>query len=211
MNDYAVPPTEREKTRRLHADIAVWQRATIGILAVSTAVNVVQQATILRRNEIIREKSIEITELKERCDILVAIEKDAIQAYGDLLLQVEAEKEAHIAQSMAYESLSGYQYIGECTVTAYCPCRGCCGPWADGLTSTGIPAEPGIVAVDPEIIPIGSTVMIDGRRYLAADTGVTGRWVDVCLQEHQDTVAFGVQTAEVWVVSGSGKEYVKLI
>ena len=92
-----------------------------------------------------------------------------------------------------------YQYVGECTITAYCPCAGCCGRWADGLTATGLPAGPGVVAVDPEIIPLGSTVIIDGQRYLAADTGVTGKHVDICMTEHEDTVEAGVRTADVWV------------
>ena len=38
-----------------------------------------------------------------------------------------------------------------------------------------------------------------GQRYLAADTGVTGKHVDVCLPDHEDTVAHGVRIAEVWV------------
>lgn len=98
-----------------------------------------------------------------------------------------------------------WTYIGECTVTAYCPCAKCCGPWADGLTATGIPATPGTVAVDPEIIPLGSTIIIDGQRYLAADTGVTGLSVDICLAKHRDTVAFRVQTAQVWIEKEDGK------
>ena len=43
-------------------------------------------------------------------------------------------------------------------------------------------------------------MVIDGQRYLAADTGVTGNHVDVCLAEHEATVEAGVRTAEVWVV-----------
>lgn len=207
MNDYtmlhpSILGRDGERKRKLRADVAAWQRAAIGILVLSAAVNMAQQTAILRRNEIIREKNIEIAELKERCDILVAIEKDTIQAYGDLLEQVESEKEARAAQSVAYESLSGYQYIGECTITAYCPCEACCGQWADGLTATGIPATPGIVAVDPSVVPIGSTVIIDGQRYLAADTGVTGHSVDIFVEDHQIADDMGVSTAEVWVVSG---------
>ncbi len=79
------------------------------------------------------------------------------------------------------------------------PLRGMLRRWADGLTATGLPAGPGVVAVDPEIIPLGSTVIIDGQRYLAADTGVTGKHVDICMTEHEDTVEAGVRTADVWV------------
>ena len=55
--------------------------------------------------------------------------------------------------------------------------------------------------MDPEIIPLGSTVIIDGQRYLAADTGVKGKHVDVCMMEHAATVEAGVRTADVWVIA----------
>ena len=93
-------------------------------------------------------------------------------------------------------------YVGEFTVTAYCPCAECCGHWADGLTATGIQAGPGVVAVDPDVIKLGSTVIIDGQQYLAADTGsgVDGMHIDVCTDSHQEAAAFGKQTADVWVI-----------
>lgn len=92
-------------------------------------------------------------------------------------------------------------YIGKFTVTAYCPCRKCCGSWADGLTASGVPAGPGIVATDPDAIPLGSTVIIDGTEYLAADTGgsIKGSRIDICMASHQDALAFGVQEKKVWV------------
>ena len=36
-------------------------------------------------------------------------------------------------------------------------------------------------------------------KYLAADTGVTGKHVDICLSDHEATVEAGVRTADVWV------------
>lgn len=96
-------------------------------------------------------------------------------------------------------------YAGEFTVTAYCPCAECCGQWADGLTATGIPASGGIVAVDPAVIPLGSTVIIGGLEYLAADTGVDGMHIDICTNSHQEAEAFGKQTAAVWVIPGGTK------
>ena len=124
----------------------------------------------------------------------------ALRQLGALALQAEADAQARAEQAAAYEAAGVYRYVGQCKVTAYCPCVECCGKWADGLTATGIPAGPGIVAVDPERIPLGSTVVIDGQKYLAADTGVTGLHVDVCLADHASTVEHGVRTAQVWVV-----------
>ena len=56
--------------------------------------------------------------------------------------------------------------------------------------------------MDPEVIPLGSTVIIDGQAYLAADTGgaVKGLHVDVAMETHQEADAFGVRWADVWIM-----------
>ena len=176
-----------------------WQRAALGLMILSTIVNLIQCAAIWTAN-------LAAAEWEQRYYTAASLERDAVQAYGELLGQVEAERAAREAQTAAYESLSGYQYIGECTITAYCPCEECCGQWADGLTATGIPAVPGIVAVDPEVIPIGYTVVIDGQQYLAADTGVTGIHVDIAVLTHEEAVECGIRTADVWIVALEGGE-----
>ena len=109
------------------------------------------------------------------------------------------EQEARAELAAAYEMIGEYRYIGECTITAYCPCAECCGRWADGLTATGLPAGPGIVAVDPEVIPLGSTVIIDGLKYLAADVGVSGKHVDIAVSSHEQAVELGVRSEKVWI------------
>ena len=104
---------------------------------------------------------------------------------------------------MLFRSVGAWEYIGECRLTAYCcePYAHICGT-GDGLTATGIPVTPGIAAVDPAVIPLGSTLIIDGQRYLAADVGgaVAGQTVDIAVATHQEAVKFGVQRAPVWIV-----------
>lgn len=144
----------------------------------------------------------ETAQLRTELRHVEAVRDQAVQELGELSNIIELDKQARQEQAEAYEALGVYQYIGECAITAYCPCAECCGRWADGLTASGLPAGPGIVAVDPDVIPLGSTVIIDRQKYLAADTGsgVTGNHIDVCLASHRETVAHGVRTAEVWVV-----------
>ncbi len=51
-----------------------------------------------------------------------------------------------------------------------------------GRTSTGIPTAPGVVAVDPSVIPLGTRLTIPGYGVgIAADTGsaVQGNTIDV--------------------------------
>ena len=103
-------------------------------------------------------------------------------------------------QAEAYEAIGAWEYIGTCTVTAYCACEECCGEYADGLTATGLPVREGIVAVDPDVIPLGSTIIMDGVKYLAADTGVTGNHIDIYMPHHKIASAFGNHWQDVWMM-----------
>lgn len=186
----------REIAYRTRKSVASWQRAAIGLVALSTAVNIGQYAAILNRDKAIED-------LEARYQAAKAIEQDAVAAYGELVARVDEEKAARAAQAAAYEAIGAYQYIGECTITHYC-CEAyehICGD-GDGLTATGIPVAPGIVAVDPECIPLGSTVIIDGQEYLAADTGgaIKGNRIDIAVESHQEALELGTRTAEVWIV-----------
>ena len=92
-------------------------------------------------------------------------------------------------------------YLGTFVATHYC-CEAyphICGS-GDSLTATGVPVAPGVVAVDPAVIPLGSTVLIDGQEYLAADTGgaIRGNRVDIAVPTHAEALELGVKTVEVW-------------
>ena len=64
-----------------------------------------------------------------------------------------------------YES---WQSIGEFKITYYWPGEDKYGT----ATATGVTAQEGrTVAIDPEIIPYGTEIMIDGHIYVAEDTG----------------------------------------
>lgn len=96
--------------------------------------------------------------------------------------------------------------LGEFKLTAYCPCAKCCGK-SGGITSTGTTATEGrTIAVDPRVIPYGSTVTIyfaDGtsHTYTAEDCGgaIKENRIDVFFSSHDDARAFGVQSAMVYV------------
>lgn len=95
------------------------------------------------------------------------------------------------------------QNLGTFRVTAYCACAECCGQWADGITYTGTEATPDrTVAVDPTVIPLGSTVLIDGQEYVAEDIGgsIKGARIDIFFPTHQAALQFGVQYADVDVI-----------
>ena len=92
--------------------------------------------------------------------------------------------------------------LGEFTLTHYCPCEVCCGEWADGITYTGTEATEGrTIAVDPDVIPLGSTVVIDGQEYIAEDVGgaIRGNRIDIFMRDHLVALMAGVKTAEVFI------------
>ena len=63
------------------------------------------------------------------------------------------------------------------------------------------------IAVDPEVIDIGSRVLINGIVFTAEDTGggVKGDHIDIFVDSHEETIKKGVQHTNIWVVRG--KEY----
>jgi 3D (Asp-Asp-Asp) domain-containing protein len=88
------------------------------------------------------------------------------------------------------------------TITAYCPCRKCCGKWADGITSTGTTAKEGrTIAVDPDVISYGTEVVIDGKTYIAEDCGygVNGNRIDMYFNSHSDAIEWGVKKKKVTI------------
>jgi 3D (Asp-Asp-Asp) domain-containing protein len=73
-----------------------------------------------------------------------------------------------------------------------------------GYTANGMRARWGIVAVDPDVIPLGTTVFIPGYGLaIAADTGgaIIGHRIDLCMERYDDAIRFGRQPVVVYVVS----------
>lgn len=86
------------------------------------------------------------------------------------------------------------------TLTAYCPCKKCSGKWGNE-TAIGVKAKEGrTIAVDPDIISLGTVVRIDGLGvFMAEDTGggIKGDRIDVYFENHSEAVKFGVQRKKV--------------
>lgn len=108
--------------------------------------------------------------------------------------------------------------LGEFKLTAYCSCEKCCGQWAldrpvdeEGhqivIGASGEELIEGVsIAVDKEVIPYGTTVVINGKEYIAHDCGgsIKEKRIDVYTSSHESALEFGVQYAEVFV-KGSEK------
>lgn len=102
--------------------------------------------------------------------------------------------------------LSRSHKLEDVTITFYC-CEEyphICGT-GNGITASGRRVTPYVsCAVDPDVIPLGSTVMLEHNGemvYLRADdTGpaVNGNHIDIAVSGHQEALSLGVKTADVW-------------
>ncbi|MCZ7663576.1 MAG: 3D domain-containing protein [Thermoleophilia bacterium] len=71
-----------------------------------------------------------------------------------------------------------------------------------GTTATGVPVGPGIIAVDPRVIPLGTRLYVPGYgEGIAADTGgaVKGAFIDVWLPTEAEAEAWGVKYLTITV------------
>ncbi len=103
---------------------------------------------------------------------------------GHRLLEKHSVLEAPVA-SGAYEM----------TVmsTAYC---------LRGTTASGYPAGPGVIAVDPSVIPLGTRVFVPGYgEAYARDTGgvILGRKIDIWLPTSEDCYRWGLKEVTITI------------
>jgi 3D (Asp-Asp-Asp) domain-containing protein len=94
--------------------------------------------------------------------------------------------------------------LGMFEITAYCPCTLCSSSW-NRTTATGTTAIAGrTIGVNPDVIPYGSRIMINGHEYVAEDTGgamrENPRVIDVFMESHEEALQFGRQNFEVFII-----------
>lgn len=95
------------------------------------------------------------------------------------------------------------QNLGTFRLSFYCPCEQCCGK-SDGITKTGTLATEGrTIAVDPNVIPLGSHVFIEGYGdFIAEDIGgaIKSNRIDVFLNSHSRCYDLGIAYATVYLM-----------
>ena len=125
--------------------------------------------------------------------------KETVEVYAEPFSTAGVE---NVLNQEFDEKLNEKLSLGEYVVTAYCPCPACCGEWADGLTYMETVATEGrTIAVDPEVIPLGSIVEINGLEYVAEDIGgaIKGKRIDMFFSNHEDALKWGVQYHNIFL------------
>lgn len=87
--------------------------------------------------------------------------------------------------------------------TAYDPCYQCNYPYYGAPSYIGLPLAYGIIAVDPNVIPMGTRLYVEGYgEGIAADQGgaIKGNRLDLCFATHQQALDYGIQTVKVTIL-----------
>ena len=95
----------------------------------------------------------------------------------------------------------GMEYLGEYTITAYCPCEKCTGKVdPDGITASGKKASPNHTIAAPPEFEFGTKLYIDGITYEVEDRGgaITGKRLDIYFDTHEEALAFPMGTYDVY-------------
>lgn len=99
-----------------------------------------------------------------------------------------------------------YKKAHAIVATAYAPGYEDNGKWGN-LTHLGTQVRPGVIAVDPKVIPLGSRVYIkfpdgQGMYAVAEDTGgaIKGNRVDIAFADRNAAKDFGIQNVQVYVL-----------
>lgn len=167
----------------------------------------------------LREDTVEVTledgvQVRQRlvASRLISPKQDRIVEYGENNLLSRGGRTISFTRVLQMEA------------TAYCPGTSgsgcpldengaslCTGRYNDGYTATGRLAvagngrvdNPHIVAVDPQIIPLGSRLYIEGKGFaLAADVGgaIVGNRIDILFARHEAALNFGRRTLRVYLL-----------
>lgn len=118
----------------------------------------------------------------------------------------EEDIEANENEMIEAALLARSTKLEDVTITFYCceEYKHICGT-GTGITASGRRVTPYVsCAVDPDVIPLGSTVMLEYNGemvYLRADdTGgsINGNRLDIAVQGHQEALELGIKTADIW-------------
>jgi len=117
-------------------------------------------------------------------------------------IQLAAIKPSNSAEAAVKEEIKVKEQITVAATAYTAECQGCSGTTKTGINLLENPDEK-VIAVDPDIIPLGSKVYVEGYGYAVAGDiggGINGHEIDVFLSEQQDAVDWGRQQVKVAIV-----------
>lgn len=175
------------------------------ILAVAVSILLIQLQKIENANVVLQQ---ELEEQKSELTYYIEKTTENKETIENLMQQNENTKRQ--LNEISSRSLTEKREVKEVKetkntetwiATAYCNCEKCCGKWSKyNKTASGTtPMQGRTIAVDKSLIPLGTTVYINGQPYIAEDTGsaIKGKIIDIYFDSHNDAKNFGRQKVEV--------------
>ena len=151
-----------------------------------------QEGRISRQYEIIKENGKEVKR-KIISETVMKEQRNQVVAVGT---------KGRSIQTRNVSSMGGRElYVSSTAYTA--SCNGCSGVTTTGLNLKSNPNVK-VIAVDSNIIPLGSKVYVDGYGYaLAADTGgaIKGNKIDVFFSSTSEAYRWGVKKVKVRIIN----------
>lgn len=127
----------------------------------------------------------------------------------DVLTAAPVDDSAAVLASSSLPAIGSQEKVIWMEVTAYCGCKKCCGPHAQGLTASGKPItynDGHFVAADKKIFKFGAKLLVpgyaDGQPVEVIDRGgaIRGNHIDVFFPTHEQAREWGRRWVAVTVL-----------
>ncbi len=122
-------------------------------------------------------------------------EEDAVDDEDDA---VDDEDDEDDGDGDGERSSAEGTYLGNFTLTGYCNCASCCGTAGNATASGVMPSSGHTVAMGG--VPFGTQLLINGTVYTVEDRGTPYGHVDIYFDSHDQALAFGMQSADVYQI-----------
>lgn len=200
-----------KQNKMLFEAFKFWRATAVFMLAVSIITTVCGGLAVNNAQQAAEQSA---AEYQEKLESVEHVHDLAVEQLGGMAQKVEAlEAKLDAIRNLQENLISTHSetpkmnIIDECTITYYCAEKypHICGLGL-GVTATGIECDPGhIVAVDPNVIPLHSKVIVDYgngdlHSYYAEDVGgsIKGNHIDVMCETHNEALNAGKTTATVY-------------
>lgn len=185
--------SSKNKILRLWIIAFIMMTICAALWCANTIIAKSERNAALDRIETLQEENAELTE-----------QNKTLQKSIDKLKKEAAEKTAKaeaVTTKAKNTEAADWVSAGIFKVTHYCNCERCQGEYV-GMTATGTAPKAGrTISVDPDRIPLGSVVKINGQEYVAEDTGsaIKGNRIDIFVADHGEAMAKGVKKEVIYL------------
>lgn len=199
---------ELDKMRRTGIINGIWSRISYRDEAGKKSVGYIPTNALEGQEEVKETKKEEVVALADGEEAGVLHKGKGKGVFADAIDGVTATSQTmvngvQVGTPVSVSSDAVLKPLGNFRITHYCPCSICCGPWANGITSTGVTATTNhTIAVDPTQIPYGSKVVINGQVYVAEDCGgaIKTNCIDIYVATHEEGESKGVFYTDVYLL-----------